>query len=47
MAAWLVAAAGLTALLEGFLNGHALVWAALCLMFGLSVLLTGKRIPTG
>jgi hypothetical protein len=39
MAAWLLAAAGIIAMLEGFLNGSALVWCALLAVFSLSVLL--------
>jgi exo-beta-1,3-glucanase (GH17 family) len=39
MAGWLLAAAGIIAVLEGFLNGSALVWCALLAAFSLSVLL--------
>jgi len=39
MAGWLIAAAGLIAVLEGFLNGSALAWCAMLALFGLSVLL--------
>ncbi len=42
MAGWLVVAALLTPLLEGFLNGTAYAWAALCLLFGLGVLLPAR-----
>jgi exo-beta-1,3-glucanase (GH17 family) len=39
MAGWLLAAAGVIAVLEGFQNGSALAWCALLAVFSLSVLL--------
>ncbi len=42
MAYWLVAAALLTPVLEGLVNGHAWTWAGLCLVFGLGVLLPAR-----
>ncbi len=45
MAGWLVVAAALTMVIEGIHNGHALAWAGLCLLFGLSAGLQGRKAP--
>ena len=46
MAGWLLVAAGIIAVLEGFLNGSALVWCALLAVFSLSVLLPRRGAGT-
>jgi len=43
MAWWLIAAAAIIAVMEGFLNGSALAWSALLVVFSSSVLVPGRR----